>query len=336
MHGRIVESRLESRVLRGNRLGDPHVRDVLVYVPPGEADARYPVVIVLPGFAANHRSIVGYNAFQPNAVELYDALVAEGKAPPAILAMPDCTTRWGGSQFLDSEATGRYQTYLAEEVVPHVDASFRTIPERDARAVVGKSSGGFGALRLAMDRPDVVAAVGSHAGDGAFEVSMRPLLTTAAIVLGKAGGARAFAERVVQGGPRGSMEFDALFVLAAAAAYSPEPDADLPHCALPVELASGALVPDVWSRWLAHDPVERLDDRAGGPSVEAMRRMRAIYLDAGDTDEHGLAFAARRLARALGTHGITARHEEFEGGHRGTAHRYATSLPYLIGALARE
>ncbi|MBC7172031.1 MAG: enterochelin esterase, partial [Polyangiaceae bacterium] len=58
MHGRIVESRLESRVLRDNRLGDAHVRDVLVYLPPGYEDAstRYKVVLVLPGFAANHRS----------------------------------------------------------------------------------------------------------------------------------------------------------------------------------------------------------------------------------------------------------------------------------------
>lgn len=338
MQGRIVESRLESQVLRGNRLGDPHVRDVLVYLPPGAADggARYPVAILLPGFAANHRSIVGYHAFQPNAVELYDALVVEGEAAPAILAMPDCTTRWGGSQFLDSEATGAYQTYLADEVIPHLDRTFPTIPERGARAVVGKSSGGFGALRLAMDRPDVVAAAGSHAGDGAFEVSMRPLLTSAAIALRKSGGARAFAERIVRGGPRSSLEFDALFVLAAAAAYSPEPDAELPHCALPVDLETGEVVAEIWSRWLAHDPVERLGDRAETPSIAALKQMRAVYLDAGDSDEHGLAFAARRLARALALHEIPVRHEEFEGGHRGTAHRYATSLPYLIEALGAK
>jgi enterochelin esterase-like enzyme len=336
VHGRIVESRLESRVLEGNRLGDPHVRDVLAYLPPGydQSADRYPVVFLLPGFAANHRSIIGFDAFRPNAVELYDALVTAGKARPAILAMPDCTTRWGGSQFLDSEATGRYQTYLAEEVVPHVDRTFRTIPEREARGVAGKSSGGFGALRLAMDRPDVVAAAGSHAGDAAFEVSMRPMLTSAAIVIGKAGGAGAFAARVVDGGPRGPLEFDALLVLAASAAYSPEPTVPLPHCALPVDLGTGEIVPDVWTRWLAHDPLERLGDRAAASSIEAMKRMRAIYLDAGDADEHGLAIAARRLAAALRSHGIDVRHEEFEGGHRGTAHRYAASLPYLIEALA--
>ncbi len=336
MHGRIVETRIESRLLRGNPLGDPHVRDLLAYLPPGydEGSARYPVVIVLPGFASNHRSIVGYDAWKPNAVELYDALVADGRARPAILAMPDCTTRFGGSQFLDSPATGPYQTYLAEEVIAHVDATFRTIPSREARAVVGKSSGGFGALRLAMDRPDVVAAVGSHAGDAAFEVSMRPLLTTAAIVVGRAGGLAAFAERIADGGPKGSMEFDAVFVLAASAAYSPEPGAPPPHVALPVDPASGALVPDVWARWLDHDPLVRLRDRADGLAADGMRRMRAVYLDAGSGDEHGLAFAARALAEALRSRGIAVRHEEFEGGHRGTAHRYATSLPHLVGALA--
>jgi enterochelin esterase family protein len=330
VHGRVVESRLESRVLRGNRLGDPHVRDLLVYLPPGydPAGPRLPSVLVLPGFAANHRSIVGFDPWKPNTVEAFDAQIVAGESPPALLVLPDCVTRWGGSQFLDSAATGAYQTYLADEVIPHVDRTFRTIPAREGRAVVGKSSGGFGALRLGMDRPELVSAIGSHAGDAAFEITMRPLLTTAAIAMAKAGGLGAFAERVVQGGPRGAMEFDAVFVLAASAAYAPEPSNDPPFCALPVDLATGELVPEVWARWLAHDPLRLVDARA-----DALRSMRAVYLDAGDVDEHGLCFAARALEASLAKHGAPVVRHEFEGGHRGTSGRYAVSLPFLIEAL---
>jgi enterochelin esterase family protein len=303
---------------------------VLVYLPPGydPAGPRLPVVLVLPGFGSNHRSVVGFDPWKPNTVEAFDAQIVAGESPPALLVLPDCVTRWGGSQFLDSPATGAYQTYLAEEVIPHVDRTFRTIPAREGRAVVGKSSGGFGALRLGMDRPELVSAIGSHAGDAAFEITMRPLLTSAAIAMAKAGGARAFAQRVVEGGPRNAMEHDAVFVLAASAAYAPEPAAERPHCALPVDLGTGEIVPEVWARWLAHDPLHLVDARA-----DALQRMRAVYLDAGDVDEHGLHFAARALEARLTARGVPTVRHEFEGGHRGTSHRYTVSLPFLVGAL---
>ena len=330
MHGRIVDIRHDSQALHGNPLGDPTERSVLAYLPPGhgEGAARFPLVVILPGFAANHRSIVGWDPFQPNTVERFDAQLARGETKPAILLLPDCTNRWGGSQFLDSSATGPYQRYLAEELLPFADATFRTVPEREARAIVGRSSGGFGALRFAMDRPDLVAAVGSHAGDADFEVSLRPMLTAAATAIAKAGGLEAFAARVVEGGPRGDAEFSALFLLAASAAYAPEAAGPLPRCALPVDLDTGALRPEVWARFLAQDPCTLTEAR-----VAALRQMRTIFLDAGDADEHGLHFAARRLHRRFTAEGLPSHHEEFEGGHRGTSHRYARSLPLLIDAL---
>jgi len=329
MHGRVVCTEIESLCLRGNPLGDPIRRELHVYLPPGHDEGgRFPLLLLLPGFAGNHRSILSYDPWKPNAVEAFDAQVAAGEAPPAILALPDCTTRWGGSQFLDSAATGLYQTYLAEEIVPHLDATFRTVPDRLARGVAGRSSGGFGALRLAMDRPELVAAVASHAGDAAFEVSMRPMLTTAAIAFDRAGGVEAFARAVTEGGPRGSMDFDAVFVLACSAAYAAEPEAPFPHLELPFESDTGVLRPAGWARWLAHDPLERIAAHA-----DALRRMERIFVDAGDRDEHGLQLAARLRARAIREHGIGVHHEEHEGGHRGTSHRYTRSLPDLLRHL---
>ncbi|MFW6049719.1 MAG: alpha/beta hydrolase [Myxococcota bacterium] len=330
MHGRIETLPLESRLLRDNKLGDPHVRDVYAYLPPGydDGDTRYPTVMLLAGFASTHRSVLGFDPWEPNPVERFDRLVVSGDCPPAILVLPDCMNRWGGSQYVDSPATGAYQSHLAEEVIPEVDRSLRTLPERSGRAVVGKSSGGFGALRLAMDRPDLFAAVASHAGDALFEVSMRPMLTTAAIAVERAGGLTAFAERVLEGGPRSSAEFEGVLVLACAAAYSPEPRSPLPHCVLPFDPVTAEIVPDVWERWLEHDPVRRLPAAA-----EALGSMELVYLDAGDRDEHGLHFAARVLRDGLRRAGATVHHEEFEGGHRRTGWRYAHSLPALIRVL---
>jgi len=333
MRGRLDVTLLDSRVLRDNPLGDPSERELLVYVPPGyddEPERRYPVVMVLPGFGSNHRSLVAYDVWKPNLVQRFERLLASGVCAPALLVMPDAITRWGGSQFVDSAATGRYQTYLADEIFPEVDRRYRTIPSREGRAVIGRSSGGFGALRLGMDRPDVVSAIASHAGDAAFEVSLRPMFTSAAIAYDRAGGVEAFSRRILDEGPSGR-DYDPLFFLAAAAAYAPEPDSPPPHAALPFDARTAELLPDVWRRWLAHDPVRRID-----ASASALRDMRLVFLDSGDADEHGLQFAARQLADAMRAVGVDVVHEEFPGTHRGTGSRFDESLPRLVAALAKE
>ena len=328
MQGRLVRTSLKSTCLRGNPLGDPDERDVYVYLPPQyDGSRRFPVVMMLAGFGSTNHSIAAWSPWKPNTVELFDRLVAGGESRPAVLVLPDCFNRWGGSQFIDSDGTGRYQTHLADEVFPFIDAEFQTIADRSARAVVGRSSGGFGALRLGMDRPDVVSVLGSHAGDAGFEISMRPMLTSAAIAFDLAGGVEAFAKEIPVAGPQNATQFDAIFVLAAAAAYSPSPDG-FPFAELPVEPSSGTLRPEVWARWLEHDPLLRIDR-----SSAALQEMSLIYVDAGNRDEHGLHFAARMLNDALLQHGLPVRYDEYEGGHRGTSWRYEVSLPQIVEAL---
>jgi enterochelin esterase-like enzyme len=328
MKGRVVRTFHESQCLRDNPLGDPYRRDLYVYLPPQyDESKRFPVVMLLAGFGSTNHSIAAWSPWKPNTLELFDRLVVEGRCQPAVLVLPDCFNRWGGSQFIDSEGTGRYQTYLADEVFAFVDAEFRTIPDREARAVVGRSSGGFGALRLGMDRPDVVSVIGSHAGDAAFEVSMRPMLTSAAIAIDLAGGLQAFAEEIPVSGPKNAKEFDAIFVLAAGAAYSPDPGA-FPFAQIPVDPSTGQIDEAVWARWLEQDPLGRID-----ASLAALQMMSLIYLDAGSRDEHGLHFAARLLDEALRKPGLPVRYEEYEGGHRGTSWRYEASLPLIVEAL---
>jgi enterochelin esterase-like enzyme len=330
MQGRIVRTSHQSACLHGNPLGDPDEREVYVYLPPQyDGTRRFPVVMMLAGFGSTNHSIAAWSAWKPNTVELLDQMIAEGTCAPTILVLPDCFNRWGGSQFVDSEGTGLYQTYLADEVFAFVDAEFQTIPEREARAVVGRSSGGFGALRLAMDRPDVVSVVGSHAGDAAFDVSTRPMLTSAAIAFDLAGGVRAFAGEVPKTGPQNATQFDAIYVLALAGAYSPG-SGGFPHADLPLDPSTGELIEEVWQRWLEHDPLRRIDS-----ALPALQTMSLIYVDAGNRDEHGLHFAARMMKDALLRHGLPVHYEEYEGGHRGTSWRYEVSLPLIVEALPR-
>lgn len=331
MRGRVEFFRFESQALAGNPLGDPVEREVAVYLPPGHDDGgrRFPVVLLLPGFGSGHRSLLNFDLWSPKPVERFDRLVAAGDAAPAILVLPDATNRWGGSQFVDSAGTGAYQTFLADEVFPEVDARYRTVPERAGRAVAGTSSGGFGALRLALDRPDLVAAVASHCADAAFEVSLWPMLPPAQTTWDLAGGLPAFAAAMVERGPRTGPEHEALFVLAALAAYAPDPAAPAPHVAVPYDPETMARDEAAWGAVCAHDPVVRIEQDA-----DALRDLALVYVDAGDRDEHGLQYAARRLARALRARGAPVEHHEFEGGHRNTGWRYGVSLPRVVSVLS--
>ena len=329
LHGRLDTRSFDSQLLAGNPLGDPTDRDVYVYTPPGYDDGkdRLPTVMVLAGYAATNHTIVGHDVFKPNLIERFDAMVQAGDCPPALLVLPDACNRWGGSQFIDSEATGPYQRYLVDEVLPFVDDHYRTIPERAGRAVVGKSSGGFGALRMGLDRPEAFGVIGSHAGDSAFEVSIRPDLTTVAIALDRAGGVAPFVEAFFA--EPGKHSFVAMMTIAIGAAYAPDMDAPPAYAALPFDIATGVLDDAVWQRWLAHDPLVRARD-----DERAFEDAQLIFIDAGNRDEHGLHFGSRMLAQTLRQRGRPVEYEEFDGGHRGTAYRYETSLPRLITACA--
>ena len=107
-------------------------------------------------------------------METADAAVASGACPPVIVVYVDAWTALGGSQFVDSPGTGRYHTYLCDDVVSYVDARYRTAAAPEHRGLAGKSSGGYGAMVTALWRPDVFGALATHAGDALFEVCYLP------------------------------------------------------------------------------------------------------------------------------------------------------------------
>src|SRR5882762_4980553 len=173
--GRVEWLRFESKALEGNAPGDPHERTVPVYLPPSyDADAtrRFPVVYVLAGFTGRGRMLLNDNLWNAPLDVRMDALVAGG-CGEMILVMPDCATRYGGSQYLDSSATGPYETHLVTELVPFIDGRYRTLAVAAHRGVAGKSSGGYGALVQGMRHPEVFGAVACHSGDMYFEYCYR-------------------------------------------------------------------------------------------------------------------------------------------------------------------
>jgi enterochelin esterase-like enzyme len=301
MHERIVYLEHESEVLKENPLGDPFRRTLSVYLPPqyqSMPDSRYPVIWVLAPFTSWGERFFNHAAWDENIIQRMDRLVGEGKAAPTILAFPDCFTRYGGSQYRNSSAVGRYEDYVVKELVPYLDANLRTLPVVKHRGVMGYSSGGYGALALAFSHGDVFGAVD---------------LKTLTHIRDK-----------------GSDWYNALNTVAMSAAYSPNP-ADPNGFDLPFDPYTGAIVEEVWACWEALDPVNMVAD-----SIDVLKNMRAVYFDCGINDEYNLFLGARLLHQILSEHEIDHVYEEHEGGHRHINWRYESSLPILTHALSRQ
>ncbi|MEK6607837.1 MAG: alpha/beta hydrolase-fold protein [Myxococcota bacterium] len=326
LRGSLVTLRHESRVLRGNALRDPHVRDLHVYLPPSyDGKRRFPLVFVLTGFTGRGASLLNARPWLPSLPEQLEKL----RAREMIFAFPDCFTRYGGSQYLDSSATGRYEQYVARELVRFVDARFRTIPRAVARAVMGKSSGGYGALRLGMRRPDVFGLVACHSGDLYFDYCYWNDFPKYLGGLPRHGGSTRAFLRKFAAAPKKTGEMVTMMNIAAmAACYSPNPRAPLGFD-LPFDERTGEVRAAVWRRWKAHDPIAMLPRHA-----EALRALRLLFIDCGTRDEYSLHFGARIFAERLRTLRIPHVHEEFDDGHMDIAYRYDRSIALIARRIA--
>jgi len=352
-----------SRVLADNPLGDPHVRKVAVWLPPGYDEGtargraagrgrRYPVVYDLVGFTGSGLAHLNWRPFDENVPERAARLIAERRMGPAIIVFPDCFTSMGGNQYVNSSAIGRYADYLTREIIPFVDREVRTLASRDHRGCFGKSSGGYGAIIHGMRYPRYWGAVADHSGDALFDFCYytdwprtlneldrhRPqprragridvLRDERGVTTGTDDGrVRAFLEHVWSKDKLNDGEAHALMNLAMAATYDPDPATPLGF-RLPFNLETGELVPARWRRWLRNDPVNLV-----AAHRSALKSLRGIYIDCGWRDQYHLHYGARVLSKRLAQHGIAHRYEEFDDTHSSIDYRMDVSLPFLVRAL---
>ncbi len=336
LHGRFDELTFTSEALAGNPLGDPRERPLWVYLPPGyddEPERRYPSVYVIQGYTGQldmwrNRAAFGVKTYP----ELVDELFAAGEAPPCIVVWVDAWTSLGGSQFVDSAATGRYHTYLCGEIVPWIDARYRTLPDAAHRGIQGKSSGGYGAMVTPMLRPDLFGGLATHAGDALFEnCYARDFAETARVLRDRYDGSfeRFWDDFRSRPGIDAPGDHVVVNTWGMAAAYSADDDGSV---RLPFDVATGELVSEVWERWLRWDPVRMISRHA-----EALRSLRAVYIDSGKSDEFYLDLGAEAFRRALEDIGVTAPvvfFELFDGKHGGIVWRYPIALKFLAERLA--
>ncbi len=171
--GELHRLTLESAVLKSNLLGDPTRREIVVYVPDGHDGRGLPLLVDLVGFTSGGPGHVNWKNFGENLPERLDRLMATGEMPPAVVAFPDCFTRLGGNQYINSAAMGRWEDFLIDEMLPLVEGRFGC-GGGGRRGLFGKSSGGYGAIVHALRRADCWAAAACHSGDMGFELCYLP------------------------------------------------------------------------------------------------------------------------------------------------------------------
>ncbi len=334
--GRIDERVMTSELLRDNPLGDPFERPVLVYLPPGYDDEparRYPVVYVIMGYGGHVSMWRNRTPFRQPFIETADQVFAAGAAPPAVVVYVDAWTRYGGSQYVDSPGTGRYHSYLCDEIVPWVDSHYRTLADRAHRAISGKSSGGFGAMITPMLRPDLFGALATHAGDALYELCYIPEFADCVRLLREYDGdiwlwwddfcsRTAFAQKADQ---------TLLGTLGVAACFSAGQDG---RPELPFDPRTGVIREEVWQRWLAWDPVRMVPGYAS-----ALGSLHSIWIDAGNADDFYLDLGAQAFREALAGIGVqdeVIRFEIFDGTHAAIDYRYPLALAWLCERMSAQ
>jgi enterochelin esterase-like enzyme len=355
--GRVVTLQHSSKVLRTNPLGDPATRPLNVYLPAAydvsaNKNRDFPVLYCLAGFTGSGPGQLNWKGFEENIIQRLNRLIANKDMPPVIVVFPDCFTSFGGTQYINSSAIGDYADYINFELVPLIDQQFRTKAEANHRGCFGKSSGGYGALALAMSYPKIWGGIASHSGDAYFDFVYRsdwpgvlthlqryaptpskrgPMLkqTVAGEDDGRVG---KFLQHVWSRPPGGvdrisGNEMMALMLLGMAASYDPDPAAANGFY-LPFDLQSGELLPLRWKKWLRHDPINQVSRYR-----QALKQLRVLYMDCGRQDQFHIHYGNRQLSRALNDAEIDHRYVEFDGTHSGIDHRLDTSLPLLAKRL---
>ena len=267
---------ITSAKLRGNPLGDPATRRVALFKPDAAKESA--LVVYLPGWGGSSEDAIAQGAGGWFG-DVVDRLAARGM--PFRIAVVDGRSRYGGSQFLNSSATGDYADYIAEEVL--------TALSRQAGGtciIAGHSSGGYGALMLAISHHEKFPAVVALSPDSDFETTHKPLVEDPSVR------AVTRAELDAAMAPAKPAHIPASLFLGLCANYAPI--AGKPGRFDWLYDERGQWRADTWARWIALDPLTVVRK-----NPDAFATTQRVYLDGAEHDEFGANIGARKIHEAI-------------------------------------
>ena len=277
-----------SEALANSVIGNSNIRKMQVYTPPGYDKKRtngYPVVYLLHGLPFSEKAFVDektwdewidpdgtfktYPDFPLEGFQQWmDDLIADEKISPMIIVMPNAANEnYGFSFYTNSALNGNFEDYIAIDLVNYIDNRYNTMANKDGRAVIGFSQGGYGAMILGMKHSDKFGVIASHSAPLVFQFF------------------QAYWPRIFGENPDGMTGPDpAKFITSAyysmGAAWSPNLSNPPFMVDLPFEYPSGDIIADIWGHWLENDPFTMLDSYG-----DNFRSLNGIYFDCGVNDE---------------------------------------------------
>jgi S-formylglutathione hydrolase len=299
-HGQVVYITVHGTSLEHNHVGDSPDRDVAVYLPPNyeKSTQRYPVLYLLHGYTGDERGWMN-----PNYVglpEMMDRLIQQHAIESMVVVMPNSFNRFGGSFYANSELSGDWEDFIVRDLVAYVDAHYRTLADAASRGIAGHSMGGYGALLIGMQHPEVFTAAygmspccaiwdGSEDRDDVMKAQQAKNL-----------------QEIVAGGMGPQSE------LALAAAFSPNVHNPPFGVDWPFD-AKGKPVPAVGALWKANVLAAIAAKYAAGAP-----RLHALGFDVGRQD--GLLPSVRQLDQEMTKLGIAHQYSEYDGNHSNRIH----------------
>lgn len=318
----------DSALLGANMLDDPTRRGIDVYVPHGHDGSGLPLLVDLVGFTGSGFGHTNWKNFGENVPQRLDRLIHHGAMPPVVVAFPDCFTRLGGNQYINSIAIGPWEDYLLQEAVPLVESTVGC-GGHGHRGVFGKSSGGFGSIVHAMRHGGSFwSAAACHSGDMGFDLLFAADMPGTVRAIAKHGSIEKFITTLEESKNPSNDDIHVLMALAMAATYDPDPDSFL-GIRMPVTLDTCEVIEDRWANHLAWDPLNMVDDH-----VDQLKSLKGLFIDCGIRDQYNLLYGARRMHARLDSLGVTHDYQEFDGTHSSIDYRMDESLPYLAKRLS--
>jgi S-formylglutathione hydrolase FrmB len=319
----------KSDVLQGNPLGDPTTRELVVWTPPDwKPSESLPLLVDLKGYMSSALAHANWNPMAENVPERLDRLTYEGMAR-VVVALPDCFTKLFGNQYINSAGTGRYLDYIHDEIVPVVESKFNC-GGKGRRGVFGKSSGGYGAAYFGMHRADFWDAISINSGDMAFDALYIPALLDDTYTLAKHDySIEKFWKTTTAKKKISFKESLTLMDLAQSAFYDPDPKQFM-SMQLPLDPYTGEFIPERWTNWLKHDPVNMFDEKGS-----ELKKLKLLFIDVGDHDNFRIHLGARRFVKKLKAANIPHTYEEFDDDHMDVDYRMDVFLPVLARALSQ-
>lgn len=297
--------KIESQILKDNPLGDSPRRALPVLSPLNEGP--HPVVFVLAGFTGNAPFYTNPKFNESNAIQVICEAFAKGLSPSAHYVFVDALTSWGGSQFINSSATGNYEDYIIQEVVAAVKDNYNCSTNASEWCVMGGSSGGYGALHLGSKFPEIFKVIAAIAPDSFFQASLLSEFYVTAPTWEKYGSARKILDDLKSGKIMKQKNWHSITnAIAMAACYAPKGDGI--EILFPLT-RDGEIINEVWSKILEKDPIHFLKER------KPRLHNSVVYLDVGQRDNFHLQYGARQIAKLLSTQDLQLTYNEFDGNH---------------------